>query len=428
MIFFKITFIAAALSGFVYGYSVGVFSGAILEIQEAFGASNSALGHLVALFEYVEVVGACLSFLADRYGRRNTLIVSCFIMCIAPMLPLVESSFTTLLITRGLSGLAAGYIFVVALVYVAEIAPKAKRPFMLSTLMVGVTAGYMGELGINAELATHHHWRLAIAFGALPALVQLIGLMTMKESPAFYRLHGRDEMAVHMANYYGIDPNELETTTGDPGIVVILRSLKNVAFRKQVWRGFLLVAAGTLEGHALLLSYGPVVIDYFGVKEHKSALLILDIFTFLGLLAGLTALSFIAKGHTRKLLLGSLLSMGIIQVLIGVAHGNFAILLLGGLQVSFTFGIRTTIFQLIPRLFTDSTRAVGVAFMNLVFLLVSATYSEIVLILFGKLERSLFFIHGVTAIVLAAACMRYIPKTSISKFSHIGDSHRNDPS
>lgn len=409
MIELRIAFFAASLSGFLYGYNIGVYSSAILEIQESFSASDAALSDLLAFFDFAEAVGVCLSFLADRFGRRRTLIIACTIMCVAPLLPLVQDSFLTLLVARGLSGLAAGYVFVIALVFVSEIAPKQKRPLMLSTIMVGLILGYMVELGVVAELVSGHYWRLAIAFGALPALIQLLGLTAMEESPAFYRLGGRDELALKSANYYGLGAEDLESTTAEPGIGAILRSLKNSAFRKRLWRGILLVAAGTTVGHALLLTYGPVLMEYFGVKDRSHALLILDLFTFLGLLAGFSALALIARGHTRNILLFSLFTMGFIQIFIGVSEGNVAILLLGALQITFTFGIRTTIFQLLPDLFDDATRAVGVAFLNIVFILISGLNSEIILILFETLQSTLFFAQGALAMGIGLACRRYLP-------------------
>ena len=163
------------------------YSGALLAIQSELQLNDLQIGNLIAAFDFAEAIGICLSFLADRYGRRRTMIVAAGMMIVAPLLPLLSASFMTLLVVRTLSGLATGYIFVIALVYVSEISTGSRRASMVSLVMVALTAGYLAELILLAEFIPASHWRIAIALGAAPALLQVMGLSVMKESPVYFR-------------------------------------------------------------------------------------------------------------------------------------------------------------------------------------------------------------------------------------------------
>ncbi len=399
--------VAAGLGGFIYGYNIGVYSGAILEIQSALDLSDSQLGDLIALFDFAEIFGVLLSILADRYGRRRTLLVAAVFMTLAPLLPLADGSFATLLAARALSGVAAGYIFVVALIYVAEVSKPALKAPLSSLIMVAVSAGYMAELVLNAELIEGHHWRLAVAAGAIPATLQFIGLLFMRESPVFFRLIGDQTQARAACEHFGLEIN-LEDLRNDPkpGLAAMLHALKYANTRRQIYVGLLIVVAGTLAGHGTIISYGPLVLDYFGETDATRALFLLAIYSLVGLFFSLVALIPIRRGHTQLLLWASLATMGVAQLLIGVSSGAVAIALLGVLQVAFSFGLRTTVFQILPRLFDDATRAVGVAMLNLIFILLAAITHEMTPGLLSENGQMFFVGSGVLALVLAVGCQR----------------------
>ena len=137
--FFQILIFASVSSGFLYGYNSGIYSGVMLQIQQAFGLADADIADLIALFDFAEIAGVSLCPLADRFGRRRTLLVSASVLVVAPLLLLLEPPFGVLLLERGLTGCAAGFTFMIGLVYVAEIAPPAQRALLLSFLTVSIS-------------------------------------------------------------------------------------------------------------------------------------------------------------------------------------------------------------------------------------------------------------------------------------------------
>ena len=253
-------------------------------------------------------------------------------------------------------------------------------------------------------------WRLAIALAAVPAFLQLLGLVWMRESPVFLRLAGNAVEARAAATWYGFDDDEDAGRPSAPalGARAIPLALREPQFRRRLWLGLLVVFAGTTTG-AGIIPYGPMMMKFFGLADPSRALEILVIYTVLGLLVGLLALIAISRGHTKTILVASLLLMSASLFIIPMIGGLWGIGLFGVIQLAFSFGIRTTVFQIMPVLLTDETRAVGMAFFSVVFLLLTGLNIELIPRVLNALPNGLFILYGALALLLAVLCRLALP-------------------
>jgi MFS family permease len=121
--------------------------------------------------------------LADRLGRRATLIIGVHVFTLASVFAAVASSGGALLAARGLQGLAAAAIFPATLSLISATFEPAERPAAFAVW--GSLIGGMAALGplLGGWLSTEHSWRWAFGINVPLGLVVIVGLLfTVAES------------------------------------------------------------------------------------------------------------------------------------------------------------------------------------------------------------------------------------------------------
>ncbi|XP_035538529.1 sugar transporter ERD6-like 5 isoform X2 [Juglans regia] len=125
------------------------------------------------------VIGALVNArIADTYGRRVAMWFSGIFSLNALWLDL----------GRLLLGFAIGIYFYVVPVYIAEITPKNLRGGFTSATELITCFGF----SLMYFLGNVINWRILAVIGAIPCLVQLVGLIFLPESPRWLAKVGRD--------------------------------------------------------------------------------------------------------------------------------------------------------------------------------------------------------------------------------------------
>lgn len=405
----RILFFISMLSGFIYGYNAGVYSGIMLQIRDAFALSDDEIANLIALFDFAEVTGVFLMPLADRLGRKRLMIMCGGALIVGPLSVWIYPSVFFLVVDRFIGGCAGGILFMTAIVYVSEIATKKRKAMLLSAVPVGVSAGYVGELFLSLAFVEGNGWRFAILGSAFAALIQIAGLVRLQESPHFLQNAGRKKNAQRARTWYALPtaedaPDEPQSSPWYHAPRLLFATPEN---RTGLLQGCLIVLAATTAGTSIL-SYGPLLFDFFGQRDTATTLEILMLYTAIGFFVAMAALKPIDEGHTDKLLVGSLLLLGVAQMFLAFSDGWTAILLFGVVQFAFCLGIRTTAFQLLPSFLSDATRTSGIAFFNLVFMMLSGINAEIVPRVLQDSSALLFSIYAAAAFILAGVCWKVL--------------------
>lgn len=130
-----VVFVAAiaAMGGLLFGYDTGIISAALLFVGHDLGGQGAALGNLAKeLITSAIIAGALVGCMtagpvSDRVGRRLVVLAAAVIFILGSLTAAAAPSITVLVLSRLVLGLAIGATTQVVPVYIAELAPAARR-------------------------------------------------------------------------------------------------------------------------------------------------------------------------------------------------------------------------------------------------------------------------------------------------------------
>lgn len=193
--------LTVALGGFLLGFDATVISGVVPFIREYFGLAGPTgdlrLGWSVSSLGWGAMVGnAIAGGLSDRYGRRRVLQAAAVLFLVSAVLAATSTHFAGFVAARLIGGLAVGGAILIAPVYIAEIAPAARRGGLVSLnqlmIVIGISASFFSNYAL---LGLEHNWRWMLGVLAIPALLYFLLLLRVPESPRWLLLKNRDAEA-----------------------------------------------------------------------------------------------------------------------------------------------------------------------------------------------------------------------------------------
>ncbi|MGF1637913.1 MAG: MFS transporter, partial [Cyclobacteriaceae bacterium] len=190
--------LVAGLGGFLFGFDTAVISGAEQSIKEVFGLEGFWHGFTNAIALIGTICGALLaSKPADKYGRKNMLIVLAVFYAISALGSALVDSWHAFLIYRFLGGLGVGASSVVGPLYISEISPAAKRGRLVAlfqfNIVFGILVAYLSNFLINRAIE-QEAWRWMLCVESIPALLFFALLFLIPESPRWLvHVHKNEE-------------------------------------------------------------------------------------------------------------------------------------------------------------------------------------------------------------------------------------------
>jgi SHS family lactate transporter-like MFS transporter len=155
-------------------------------IAAEFHASVSTVAEAVFLTLVFRPVGALLfGMMADRWGRKPTLIVNIIAYSAIEFACAFAPSLHTLLILRALFGVAMGGVWGVGAALAFESLPTEGRGTFSGLLQEGYAVGYLLAAAAFAGLFHWIGWRGLFMVGAAPAIVGFYVDRKVEESPAW---------------------------------------------------------------------------------------------------------------------------------------------------------------------------------------------------------------------------------------------------
>ncbi|MDE1175229.1 MAG: MFS transporter [Edaphobacter sp.] len=168
-------------------------------------------------------VGALIfGLMAERYGRRPTLIVNIISFSVFELASAFAPSLPIFLLCRALFGIAMGGEWGVGAALALETLPSTGRGFFSGVLQEGYVVGNLLAAALYGLLFSHLHgtgmftgWRVMFMIGALPALLAFYMQFKIEESPIWLeaekrrRAEGSQSSAIKFAHFKAYLPSFL---------------------------------------------------------------------------------------------------------------------------------------------------------------------------------------------------------------------------
>lgn len=187
----------AACGGLLFGFDTGVISGAIPFFQPYFNVDDGMVEVITTAVLVGAIVGALVGGrMTDRLGRKRIILFSAVTFVVGTLWSGASSSVYDLIFARLLLGVAIGVSSFAVPLYLAEIAPTRQRGALVSMfqllITVGVLVSYLSDLGF-ADNGNPECWRMMFYVGIVPALILLVGMLFLPETPRWLMQRGREQ-------------------------------------------------------------------------------------------------------------------------------------------------------------------------------------------------------------------------------------------
>jgi SP family galactose:H+ symporter-like MFS transporter len=393
----RVSFIAG-LGGILYGFDMGVIAAALIYVRDSFHLSTVMQEVLVIAVLVGVMIGALVGgTVADRIGRRKTLIWGAVLFILGSILAPLSPNVYVLFVARGLLGIAVGFTSVTAPVYVSELAPPQSRGMLIGLYQFALTLGIALADLVGYWFAASQGWRWMFGFGLVPAVLFLFMVLTVPESPRWLFVHNRLAEAESVLKSY----------TDEAGAQQLLEDIRVSLMTKMerrwsaLWspavRGSLFIAVGFMvlipaTGINAILYYGPQIFSLAGISSNKSAIFATLLVAITNVLATVIALVLVDRVGRKPLLyvgLGGMTAALLVLSLcfhqhaeLGPSLGKIATACLMFFITCYAFSIGPIAWILVSEVFPLRVRGRGVAAATLSFgtsnFLVSLTFLSLI--------------------------------------------------
>lgn len=274
----------AALGGLLFGYDVAVISGTITMVKNQFNLTTLESGWFVSCALLGSVIGVAFAgWLSDKFGRKRIMIVAAIFFIISGVGCALANNITELIAYRIIGGVAIGIVSVTCPLYISEISPTLYRGRMVSLYQLAVTIGFFAAYLVNyylllvsstfvsssfflKKIIGDEVWRAMLGSGSLPAVLFLVVIFFIPESPRWLILKDNIEKAKATFSriYTSISKVNLqieeilETLSGDKNR---MRILTEPGIKKAVLIGIAIAILGQFMGVNAVLYYGPSIFN-----------------------------------------------------------------------------------------------------------------------------------------------------------------------
>lgn len=435
--------LVATLGGLLFGYDTAVISGAEGSLQAYFseGLGLSSLVHGITVSSALIgcIIGGFISgYFATNFGRKYSLIIAALLFLISALgSAFPEFLFFTqgeptyaLLITfniyRIIGGIGVGLASAISPMYIGEMAPPKIRGTLVSlnqfAIIFGMLVVYFVNWGIargqTMEWLNDIGWRYMFLSEAIPAILFLVLLFTVPETPRYLVSKSQDEKAMTVLSRI------YEKTMAKATMFEIKASFnennkskaKLFTFGKKiVVIGILLSVFQQFVGINVALYYAPRIFESMGAARDASMFqtiimgLVNVVFT---LIAIFTVDRF---GRKPLLIIGSVgMTVGMFGVAamafsnkIGIATLIFIIIYTASFMMSWGPVVWVLISEIFPNRVRAQAVAIAVAAQWAANYFISSTYPAMMEVSGGMT----YSFYGIMSLLSALFIWKFVPET-----------------
>lgn len=430
-----ITFIAS-LGGFLFGFDMAVVSGVLPLLKTQFNLSAFQEGWFVSSALVGCILGVAVSGeLTDKIGRKKPLLLAAVLFLFSALGCALMPTLNGVIASRLVGGIGIGLASNIVPLYISEMAPARRRGRLITyyqfALTLGILVAYLSNAGLlkwslgysvpanNSDLAasllTSEVWRLMLGLGAVPALVFLVGLVRVPESPSWLLQRGRltESEAVLSALGRDLQTNQ-EPTHREKGSY---RELFSRRWRKALLIGLLLPLFSQFSGINAIIYYGPSILNNAGLSLSNS-LLSQVVFGAANMLFTLVAIWKVDSLGRRPLYLvgtlGAFLSLLVVGLMfkMGATTGIGLLIAVLAFLACFAFSIGPLKFVIAAEIFPAKIRGRAMAISIMVMWIADTIVGQVTPVLLRSLGTpATFWIFSAFCIIAFWTVYRLLPET-----------------
>ncbi|XP_068171542.1 solute carrier family 2, facilitated glucose transporter member 10 isoform X2 [Antennarius striatus] len=305
--------VVSTVGGLVFGYELGIISGALLQLKAAFSLSCVQQEALVSSL----LVGALLAsivggYLIDHQGRRKSILLSNVLILIGSLVLLV-SSYYALVVGRIIVGFAMCISSMSCCIFVSEMVAPDRRGFLVTLYETGITVGILTAYTINYLLSDiNGGWKWMFGLAVVPTLLQLACIWFLPSGP-----EEPDR------NQEGNNPNiSAGVESKSVPFSMMFHSRDNMRTRTAIGLGLVLFQQFT--GQPNVLFYASTLFHSVGFQSDASAVLASVGLGLVKVIVTLTSMVFSDRVGRRPLLIGGCSVMALSLITIAILGGHSA--------------------------------------------------------------------------------------------------------
>ncbi|CAN9277537.1 unnamed protein product [Alternaria alternata] len=261
--------IACQLAFVLFGYDQGVFSGIVgnEDFLNTFDHPSPGLeGIIVSIYNLGCFTGCILSFIfCEKTGRRLAMWIAMVWIIVGGALQASAYSVPHMMVARFLTGIGTGIETSTVPMYQSELCEANKRGRLVASeplfVGVGIEIAYWFDYGMSFT-AGSIAWRLPIACQVIFAIIVIILVFGLPESPRYLYAHGRHEEALQiLCDVYDGTPDDPKIEKENREVLEALR----VEREHGEYRWSQLLKKDHVQtGRRVLLAYGAQFMNQMG--------------------------------------------------------------------------------------------------------------------------------------------------------------------
>ena len=389
-----LTFVAT-LGGLLFGYDTAVISGTVSALKVVFidphqwteTVANSWHGFLVSSALIGCIAGGLSGgWVSLKLGRKMGLILAAILFLISaigsampemffrPVGTADETFMVQFIIYRIIGGIGVGLASMLSPMYIAEISPANIRGKLVSWNQFAIIFGMLVVYFVNYTIAmqgddawiNHTGWRWMFASEVLPAVMFLVLLFFVPETPRYLSLKNQDAEALRVLTRIN-GPTVAASIMKEIKETLVTTSGKLFSFGTLViFIGILLAVFQQFIGINVVLYYAPEIFRNMGSGTNASLLQTI-IVGIINLSFTVLAIYTVDRFGRKQLQLIGALGMAFFMLVLGLSFffdklGMAAMIAMLGYVACFAFSWGPVTWVLLSELFPNKVRGRAMAF------------------------------------------------------------------
>ncbi|KAL5478685.1 hypothetical protein ACEPAI_1962 [Sanghuangporus weigelae] len=251
-----VAFICASSSGYDSSLMTSINGMRAYQARFNQGQLDVATGIVFSIYQIGQLGGSLWAgIFADRFGRRAAMFAGNAIILVATVILACAVNRGMFIAGRFILGMGVSVAIIAAPTFAVEIAPPQWRGRITALYNTGYFGGAIPAAGISLateRLNTDWSWRIPVLIQLIPALVVMLAVFFLPESPRWLYLHHREaEAFALLAKYHG--NGSAENPIVKLEIEEFTENIQQNASDKRWWDFRALVATHNARWRALMV-------------------------------------------------------------------------------------------------------------------------------------------------------------------------------